>query len=302
MSDVRPVRRALLAVYDKTGAVELARGLAELGVAIVSSGGTAAALREAGVEVVPVEEVTGFPEMLDGRVKTLHPRIHAGILADRRRSEHGEQLAAHGIEPFELVVVNLYPFRETVASGAAPDEVIEKIDIGGPAMVRGAAKNHASVGVVVDPSRYPDVLGELRRDGGLSSETRRALAAEAFAHTAAYDAAVAGWFATHDEGLPAFVGMALEKVADLRYGENPHQRGALYAESAGPGVLAGARVLAEGKEMSFNNWLDVDSAYGLAAMLPGAACVIVKHNNPCGAAVRRGAAEAYRMAFESDTV
>ena len=298
------VRRALLAVYDKTGVVELARGLSELGVALVSSGGTAATLREAGLQVTAVEEVTGSPEMLDGRVKTLHPRIHAGILADRRKPEHEAQLAEHGIEPFDLVVVNLYPFRETVASGAGPDDVVEKIDIGGPAMVRAAAKNFASVGVVVSPARYQDVLAELRRDGGLSLQTRRALAAEAFAHTAAYDAAVASWFARGDEGLPSFVGVALEKVADLRYGENPHQRGALYAEAAGPGVLHGAEVLIQGKEMSFNNWLDVDAAFTLAADLHplGTAAVIVKHNNPCGAAVGRTPAAAYAGAFESDTV
>ena len=298
------VRRALLAVYDKTGVVELARGLSELGVALVSSGGTAATLREAGLQVTAVEEVTGSPEMLDGRVKTLHPRIHAGILADRRKPEHEAQLAEHGIEPFDLVVVNLYPFRETVASGAGPEDVIEKIDIGGPAMVRAAAKNFASVGVVVSPARYQDVLAELRRDGGLSLQTRRALAAEAFAHTAAYDAAVASWFAREGEGLPSFVGLALEKVADLRYGENPHQRGALYAEAAGPGVLHGAEVLIQGKEMSFNNWLDVDAAFTLAADLHplGTAAVIVKHNNPCGAAVGRTPAAAYAGAFESDTV
>ena len=302
MSGERPIRRALIAVYDKTGAVELARGLDELGVVIVSSGGTAAALRDAGVPVTPVEEVTGFPEMLDGRVKTLHPKIHAGILADRRRPEHEAQLAELGIEPFDLVVVNLYPFRETVSSGAGPEDVIEKIDIGGPAMVRAAAKNHASVGVVVNPDRYAGVLAELRRDGGLSAETRRGLAAEVFAHTASYDAAVAGWFAQGADALPSFVGIVLEKVADLRYGENPHQRGALYAEAGGPGVLGGARLLVEGKEMSFNNWLDVDAASRLAAMLSEVACVIVKHNNPCGAAVRPDAAEAYRLAFESDTV
>jgi phosphoribosylaminoimidazolecarboxamide formyltransferase/IMP cyclohydrolase len=240
--------------------------------------------------------------MLDGRVKTLHPSIHAGILADRRRPEHEAQLAERGIEPFDLVVVNLYPFRETVASGASPDEIIEKIDIGGPAMVRAAAKNHASVAVLVDPSGYADVLRELAESGGLSGRTRRELAAAAFAHTAAYDSAVAAWFAERDETLPSFVGLALEKVADLRYGENPHQRGALYEEAAGPGVLAGARLLVAGREMSFNNWLDVDAAFGLAAQLPEAACVIVKHNNPCGAAVRADAAEAYRLAFESDTV
>ncbi|MGH2640750.1 MAG: bifunctional phosphoribosylaminoimidazolecarboxamide formyltransferase/IMP cyclohydrolase [Actinomycetota bacterium] len=301
MTDVREVRRALLAVYDKAGVVELARALVELGVSLVSSGGTAAALREGGVDVTPVEEVTGFPEMLDGRVKTLHPRIHGGLLADARKPEHLEQLAAHGIEPFDLVVVNLYPFRETVASGAGVDDVIEKIDIGGPAMVRAAAKNFESVGVVVDPSRYPAIVEELRDRGGLTRDTRERLAAAAFAHTAAYDAAVAGWFAERaaENDLPAFVGLALEKVGDLRYGENPHQRGALYREASGP--LGGARVL-QGKDMSFNNWLDAEAAASLVAALPGPACVIVKHNNPCGVAVAGAQDEAYRRAFECDTV
>jgi phosphoribosylaminoimidazolecarboxamide formyltransferase/IMP cyclohydrolase len=301
MSGVRPIRRALLAVYDKAGVVELARGLAELGVALVSSGGTAATLQDAGLEVTPVEEVTGSPEMLEGRVKTLHPRIHAGILADRRKPEHAEELERHQIEPFDLVVANLYPFREAIAAGAGPEEAIEKIDIGGPAMVRAAAKNHACVAVVVSPARYDDLLTDLRREGGLSDERRRALAAEAFAHTAAYDAAVAAWFAA-GEDLPSFVGLALDKVTDLRYGENPHQRGAVYTEAAGPGVLGGARVLLQGKEMSFNNWLDVEAAHGLAGSLPETACVIVKHNNPCGAAVRPDPAEAYRSAYESDPV
>jgi phosphoribosylaminoimidazolecarboxamide formyltransferase/IMP cyclohydrolase len=304
MTDVRPVRRALLAVFDKEGVVHLARELSALGVALVSSGGTAATIAAAGIDVTPVEAVTGFPEMLDGRVKTLHPKIHAGILADRRRPEHGSQLAEHGIEPIDLVVVNLYPFRETVASGAGEDDVIEKIDIGGPAMVRAAAKNFASVGVVVSPSRYGEVLDAIGTEGGLSLEMRRALAAEAFAHTAAYDAAVAGWFASDDAAMPAFVGLAFDKVTDLRYGENPHQRGALYRGSGGPGVLRGAEVLVEGKEMSFNNWLDVDAALTLAADLEhlGPAAVIVKHNNPCGAAVRATLASSYASAFESDTV
>ena len=306
---VRPVHRALLAVYDKSGVAELGRAFADLGVEIVSSGGTAKALADAGVPVTTVEDVTGSPEMLGGRVKTLHPRIHAGILADRRRPEHEAELQAHGIAPFDLVVVNLYTFRETVAGGATFDDAIEQIDIGGPAMVRAAAKNHASVGVVVRPERYGAVLEELRRDGGLGEQTRRALAAEAFAHTAAYDAAVATWFAEPgaDGALPAFVGRAFDKVADLRYGENPHQRGALYADANAAGILGGARVLVEGKELSFNNWLDVASAHGIAALLRpgtavGAGCVIVKHNNPCGAAVRTDAAEAYRAAFASDTV
>ncbi len=304
MTEHGKVRRALLAVYDKTGLVALARGLRELGVELVSSGGTAATLRDAGIEVTSVEEVTGSPEMLDGRVKTLHPRIHAGLLADRRRPEHVAQLAEQGIEPFDLVVVNLYPFRETVAIGAGFDDVIEKIDIGGPALVRAAAKNHASVAVVVDPARYDDVLADLRRGGAISGETRRTFAAAAFAHTAAYDAAVAGWFAGGEVAggaTPAFVGLAYEKLADLRYGENPHQRAALYRESAGPGVLGGADVL-QGKEMSFNNWLDAWAAYDLAIALADGACVIVKHNNPCGVGARGSLADSYRAALACDDV
>jgi len=301
MSDVRPVRRALLAVYDKSGLVDLARALVELGVSLVSSGGTAKTIRDAGLPVTSVEEVTGFPEMLDGRVKTLHPRIHAGILADRRKPDHERQLAEHDIEPFDLVVVNLYPFRETVASGAGSDDVIEKIDIGGPSMVRAAAKNFESVGVLVNAERYPEMLEEIRREGGLSRETRFSLAAEAFAHTAAYDAAVAGWLGSREEGLPDFAGLALRKVGDLRYGENPHLRGALYEEIAGPGALGGAEVL-QGKEMSFNNWLDVDAAYSLCAMLRSPAAVIVKHNNPCGVALGPSLGDAYERAFECDTV
>jgi phosphoribosylaminoimidazolecarboxamide formyltransferase / IMP cyclohydrolase len=305
VGEVQPVRRALVAVYDKTGVAELCRELVSLGVSIVSSGGTAAFLSEAGVPVTPVEEVTGSPEMLGGRVKTLHPRIHAGLLADRRNPDHERQLAEQDIEPFELLVVNLYPFRETVASGASFDDVIEKIDIGGPAMVRAAAKNFGSVGVVVDPSRYAAVLDEIRSAGGLSEETRCSLAAVAFAHTAAYDASVAGWFAQHvatsSDELPGFVGVALEKVSDLRYGENPHQRGAVFAELAGAGVMGGAQVL-QGREMSFNNWLDVHAAYELAGVLPEPACVIVKHNNPCGVAVRATPAASYRAAFDGDPV
>ncbi len=303
---VRPDHRALVAVYDKTGVVELGRELAALGVVIVSSGGTARVLADAGVPVTPVEDVTGSPEMLDGRVKTLHPKIHAALLADRRRESHVREMAELGIEPFDLVVVNLYPFRETVASGADLDEVIEQIDIGGPAMIRAGAKNFESVAVVVDPTRYADVVGELREQGGITRDTRLALAAAAFAHTASYDAAVANWFAsrTGDEGdtsLPGFVGLALEKAEDLRYGENPHQRGALYREAGGPGILGGAQVL-QGKEMSFNNWLDAWAAVELASALPPDACVIVKHNNPCGAAAKATAAESYRAAFDCDTV
>ena len=310
MSDATtPVRRALLAVYDKSGVVAFAGELVARGVALVSSGGTAATLREAGLPVTPVEEVTGSPEMLGGRVKTLHPSIHGGILADLRKQDHVDQLAEHGIEPFDLVVVNLYPFRETVAAGASFEETIEQIDIGGPAMVRAAAKNHANVGVVVDPARYDAIVAELDAQGGLTPGTRRALAGAAYAHTAAYDAAVAGWFAQQEaagssdapESLPSFVGFAYEKVGDLRYGENPHQRGAIYREAAAPGVLGGASVL-QGKDMSFNNWLDAYAAYELVGAMPEGSAVIVKHNNPCGAAARGTLADSYRAAFACDTV
>ena len=300
---VLPIKRAILAPYDKAGLVDLARALVEMDVELVASGGTARVLADAGIPVTPVEAVTGSPEMLDGRVKTLHPHIHAGLLADRRNPEHIRQLREQGIEPFDLLVGGLYPFRETVARGAGFDEVVENIDIGGPAMMRAAAKNHASVTVVVDPARYGVLLDEIRREGGVSAATRRSLAAAAYAHTAAYDAAVAGWFAEQEasEALPGFVGLALEKTGDLRYGENPHQRGALYADVAGPGILGGAEVL-QGKEMSFNNWLDVDAAYALAAALEPNAAVIVKHNNPCGAAAGATTAESYAKAFACDTV
>ena len=302
MSDVKPIRRALLAPYDKAGLTDFARALADDDVELVASGGTAAVLTGAGIAVTPVEAVTGSPEMLGGRVKTLHPKIHGALLADRRDPEHVRQLEEQGIAPFDLLVAGLYPFRETVASGAPHDDVIEKIDIGGPAMVRAAAKNFESVGVVVRPDRYEIVLDELRLEGGLTRATRYALAAEAFAHTAAYDAAVASWFAQEEEGgLPAFIGLALEKVDDLRYGENPHQRGAIFRDPAGAGPLGGARVL-QGKEMSFNNWLDVEAAYSLAAALPELSTVIVKHNNPCGAAIGSSLADSYAKAFASDRV
>ncbi len=307
MSGAEGVRRALIAVTDKAGVVELARELTELGIEIVSSGGTAAALRDGVTVVTPVSEVTGSPEMFGGRVKTLHPRIHGGILADRRHPEHVRELEEHRIEPFDLVVVNLYPFRQAVTSGADADEVIEHIDIGGPAMVRAAAKNFESVAVVVDPGRYGEVIEGIRRTGRVERDLRRRLAADAFAHTAAYDVAIASWFARAEgsdsdpSALPPFIGLALHKVNDLRYGENPHQRGALYAEASGAGVLGGAEVL-QGKEMSYNNWLDLVAAYSLAADLPSPAAVIVKHNNPCGAALGASFADAYTRAFASDTV
>jgi len=308
---VRPVRRAVVSVADKSGLEELGRRLAAAGVAIVSSGSTASTLAGAGIPVTPVSEVTGSPEMLDGRVKTLHPRIHAGILADRRNPDHVRQLEEQGIEPFDLVVVNLYPFEATVAAGAGFDDTIEQIDIGGPTLVRAAAKNFESVAVVVDPRDYAPVLDEVERTGGISRETRLRLAAAAFDRIEAYDRAINAWLRTHvreeaDEPadlLPDRVSHAFVRRAALRYGENPHQRGALYATEGGPGPLGGAEVLAEGKELSFNNWLDAHAARELVSMFGDRpACVIVKHNNPCGVALADSAARAYRRAYEGDTV
>jgi phosphoribosylaminoimidazolecarboxamide formyltransferase/IMP cyclohydrolase len=294
-------RRALLSVSDKTGIAELARGLAELGVEIVSTGSTAATIREAGVEVREVADVTGFPEMMDGRVKTLHPVVHAGILADRSKPSHMEELAAQGIAPIDLVVVNLYPFERTVSSGAGDEQIIEQIDIGGPTLVRAAAKNFRSVAVVVSPSRYQELLDALRKEE-LNEERRRALAAEAFEHVASYDAAISGWFSNefNDEPPPSIT-LSFVHVEELRYGENPHQRAALYRQPLSPGALGKAEVL-QGKEMSYNNWLDAEAARGLAVALDSPAAVIVKHHNPSGAAVARTAADAYRGAFDSDTV
>jgi phosphoribosylaminoimidazolecarboxamide formyltransferase/IMP cyclohydrolase len=299
-----PIRRALIAVSDKTGVVEFAAGLAALGVEIVSTGNTARKLETGDVPVRPVAEVTGFPEMLDGRVKTLHPHIHGGILADKRRPEHLAELEKQGIEPFDLVVVNLYPFRETVAAGADADGVVEQIDIGGPAMVRAAAKNFESVAVVANPARYEGVLAELRQGGGVSRATRRSLAREAFDHTASYDAAIAGWFGDGDErsgDLQPHVVRSLDKQGDLRYGENPHQRAALYAAEGGPGPLGGARVL-QGKEMSYNNWLDAEAARAASGLFDEPVAVIVKHHNPCGVAVASSLAEAYGLALKGDPV
>ena len=300
MTTIRPAR-ALVSVSDKTGVVELARELAELGVEIVSTGSTAATIREAGVSVREVAEVTGFPEMMDGRVKTLHPVVHAGILADRSRPSHMEELAAQGIEPIDLVVVNLYPFEKTVASEAPEEEIVEQIDIGGPTLVRAAAKNFRSVAIVVSPDRYEELLEALRADA-LDEERRRTLAAEAFEHVASYDAAISGWFSNefNDEPPPS-VTLSFVHVEDLRYGENPHQRAALYRQPLSPGALGNAQVL-QGKEMSYNNWLDAEAARGLAVALDTPGAVIVKHHNPSGAAVASSAADAYRAAFESDTV
>ncbi|MFF4358686.1 bifunctional phosphoribosylaminoimidazolecarboxamide formyltransferase/IMP cyclohydrolase [Streptomyces sp. NPDC001604] len=301
-SNKRPLRRALVSVYDKTGLEDLARGLHEAGVELVSTGSTAGRIAAAGVPVTKVEELTGFPECLDGRVKTLHPRVHAGILADLRLESHREQLAELGVEPFDLVVVNLYPFRETVASGATPDECVEQIDIGGPSMVRAAAKNHPSVAVVTSPARYADVLAAAK-DGGFDLTTRKRLAAEAFQHTAAYDVAVASWFASSyapvDESqFPDFLGATWERAHTLRYGENPHQPAALYVDGSGSG-LAQAEQL-HGKEMSYNNYTDTDAARRAAYDHDEPAVAIIKHANPCGIAVGSDVAEAHRKAHACD--
>lgn len=300
-SNKRAIRRALVSVYDKTGLEDLARGLHEAGVELVSTGSTAARIAAAGVPVTKVEELTGFPECLDGRVKTLHPKVHAGILADLRLEDHRRQLAELGVEPFDLVVVNLYPFRETVASGATPDECVEQIDIGGPSMVRAAAKNHPSVAVVTSPARYGDVLAAVQ-GGGFDLTTRKRLAAEAFRHTAAYDVAVASWFASEyapvdDSQFPDFLGATWERKNTLRYGENPHQPAALYV--SGTGGLAEAEQL-HGKEMSYNNYTDTDAALRAAYDHDGPAVAIIKHANPCGIATGADVAEAHRKAHACD--
>ncbi len=299
----RPVRRALIGVSDKAGLLELATGLHAAGVEIVSTGGTAKVIANAGVPVTPVEEVTGFPESLDGRVKTLHPRVHAGLLADRDRPEHVEQLKQLDIAPFDLLVVNLYPFTQTVASGASPEDCVENIDIGGPAMVRAAAKNHNSVAVVVDPSRYAWVLERVAA-GGFELADRKRLAAQAYAHTAAYDTAVAAWFANvyapaDDSGFPDFTGATWERGDVLRYGENPHQQAALYKHWR-PG-LAHAEQL-HGKAMSYNNYVDTDAARRAAHDFDAPAVAIIKHANPCGIAVGEDIAEAHRKAHACDPV
>ncbi|MFF7747726.1 bifunctional phosphoribosylaminoimidazolecarboxamide formyltransferase/IMP cyclohydrolase [Streptomyces sp. NPDC007971] len=302
-STKRPIRRALVSVYDKTGLEDLARGLHDAGVELVSTGSTAGRIAGAGVPVTKVEELTGFPECLDGRVKTLHPKVHAGILADLRLDSHREQLAELGVEPFDLVVVNLYPFRETVASGASDDECVEQIDIGGPSMVRAAAKNHPSVAVVTSPERYADVLAAVQA-GGFDLATRGRLAAEAFQHTAAYDVAVASWFAASyapvdESGFPDFLGATYERKNTLRYGENPHQDAALYVD--GHGGLADAEQL-HGKEMSYNNYTDTDAARRAAYDHDEPCVAIIKHANPCGIAVGADVAEAHRKAHACDPV
>ncbi len=296
------VRRALLSVSDKTGIADFATGLAKLGVEIVSTGGTEEALREAGVEVSSVEEMTGFPEILGGRVKTLHPHLHAALLAKRDDPEHAETLREHGIEPIDLVCVNLYPFERTAARQGVDDaEVIENIDIGGPTMIRAAAKNHAGVAVVVRPESYDAVIAELEESGGeLSATTRHWLANEAFGSIARYDAAIGSWFASRYEAFPQHMVASYEKLMDLSYGENPHQRAALYADAGARSHILSRVSKLHGKALSFNNVLDLSSARGLLGDLDGPACVIVKHNNPCGAAGGGGALEAYERAFACD--
>ncbi|QFU93853.1 bifunctional phosphoribosylaminoimidazolecarboxamide formyltransferase/IMP cyclohydrolase [Amycolatopsis sp. YIM 10] len=300
----KPVKRALIGVSDKAGLLELATGLHAAGVEIVSTGGTARVIADAGVPVTPVEEVTGFPESLDGRVKTLHPRVHAGLLADRDRPEHMAQLKQLDIAPFDLLVVNLYPFQQTVASGASFEDCVENIDIGGPAMVRAAAKNHGSVAVVVDPARYDWVLENVR-DGGFDQEDRKRLAAAAYAHTASYDIAVANWFANayapaDDSGFADFKGTSWERGEVLRYGENPHQPAALYRHWSGGGIAHAEQL--HGKAMSYNNYVDADAARRAAYDFDEPSVAIIKHANPCGIAVGVDVAEAHRKAHACDPV
>lgn len=294
-----PVRRALISCFDKTGVADLAAALHERGVELLSTGSTAGVIREAGVPVTEVAEVTGFPECLDGRVKTLHPRVHAGILADRTDPAHVAELEELDVTAIDLVAVNLYPFADTVSSGAGEADVIEMIDIGGPTMIRAAAKNHGSVVVLVDPADYRTVLEELDAHGGVTTATRRSLAVEAFRHTAAYDAGVAAWF-QRDEPLPPQLSLAMPRRAVLRYGENPHQRAGFYADGTGTGLAAAEQL--HGKELSYNNLLDTDAAWGMAVDLDDPCVAIIKHTNPAGYAVADELATAYARALEGDPV
>ena len=307
--DRRPVRRALVSVFDKAGLLDLATGLHAAGVEIVSTGSTASRIADAGVPVTRVEELTGFPECLDGRVKTLHPRVHAGLLADTRLPTHVDQLASLGIAPFDLLVSNLYPFTQTVASGASPDDCVEQIDIGGPAMLRAAAKNHPSVAVITDPTRYAWVLERIA-SGGTTLDERRALATEVFRHTASYDVAVAEWMGStlaggsgdDAAGFPAWTGETGRLRATLRYGENPHQAAALYGPAGETSGIAGA-VQLHGKEMSYNNYVDTDAAWRAAHDHDGVCVAIIKHANPCGIAVGPAGAdvaEVHRRAHACD--
>ncbi|VEH80263.1 bifunctionalphosphoribosylaminoimidazolecarboxam ide formyltransferase/IMP cyclohydrolase [Corynebacterium kutscheri] len=300
-ADQKNIKRALISVYDKTGLAELARGLNEAGVEIVSTGSTAAKIVELGIPVTAVDQLTGFPECLEGRVKTLHPKVHAGILADTRKPEHLSQLAELGVAAFQLVVVNLYPFSETVASGADFDACVEQIDIGGPSMVRAAAKNHPSVAVVVDPTRYTEVIEAVTK-GGFTRAQRTELALDAFRHTAAYDIAVATWMGQQvhkQEAFPEWMGNSYQRAGVLRYGENPHQKAALYSDGTG---LASAQQL-HGKEMSYNNYTDSDAAWRAAWDHQRPCVAIIKHANPCGIAVsEESIAKAHQLAHACDPI
>ncbi|WP_291473077.1 bifunctional phosphoribosylaminoimidazolecarboxamide formyltransferase/IMP cyclohydrolase [Corynebacterium sp.] len=301
----RPIKRALISVYDKTGLEELAQGLHAAGVQIVSTGSTASRIADAGVPVTPVEELTGFPECLEGRVKTLHPRVHAGILADTRKDDHLAQLKDLGVEPFDLVVVNLYPFTDTVASGADFDACVEQIDIGGPSMVRAAAKNHPSVAVVTDPAEYTNVINAANA-GGYTRRERTLLATQAFRHTASYDVAVATWLTEQTaEGefaqFPEWIGEVHERAHTLRYGENPHQAAAVYTTPGATGGLANAEQF-HGKAMSYNNYTDADAAWRAAWDHEDPCVAIIKHANPCGIAVAADVATAHREAHACDPV
>ncbi|MCA8976270.1 MAG: bifunctional phosphoribosylaminoimidazolecarboxamide formyltransferase/IMP cyclohydrolase, partial [Planctomycetes bacterium] len=302
------MKRALLSVTDKTGVVDFAKGLVELGFSILSTGGTRRALLEGGVEAEEVADYTGFPEMMDGRIKTLHPRVHGGLLSRRDVAAHGEAMRQHGIDHIDVLGVNLYRFRETVRKpGASREDIVENIDIGGPAMIRSAAKNHASVAVVVDPKDYAKVLGAMREHGGaVPQDLAGQLAAKAFAHTAAYDAAIAQWFDGERRGRPGEpffaerVTVTGEKLQDLRYGENPHQEAAFYGTGEAPS-LAAAKQLG-GKELSYNNILDADAALQMALEFEQPCCILVKHNNPCGAAVAETLTRAFELALTGDPV
>ncbi|MDX6752267.1 bifunctional phosphoribosylaminoimidazolecarboxamide formyltransferase/IMP cyclohydrolase [Geminicoccaceae bacterium 1502E] len=298
----RPIRRALLSAHDKTGILELARALASRGVELLSTGGTAAMLRQGGLAVTEVSEVTGAAEILDGRVKTLHPAIHGGLLARRDDPAHMKVIEEQGIAPIDLLVVNLYPFEATLASGASFADCIEKIDVGGPAMLRGAAKNHEGVAVLVDPADYPALLAELDATGGTSLALRRHLAARTFALTASYDAAIASWMAgLEGELLPERLTLAGQRRLRLRYGENPHQEAAFYVSGeARPGVATAEQL--QGKELSYNNLLDTDAAFELVAEFDEPACAIIKHTNPCGVAVGADPAAAWAKALACDPV
>ena len=309
-SDVKPVHRAILSVTDKSGIADLARGLEKLGVELVSTGGTAKLLRDSGIRVKDISELTGFPEMLDGRVKTLHPKVHGGILHIRENEAHRQAVTDHDIPAIDMVVVNLYAFEKTAAKpGVTFEEIIENIDIGGPSMLRSAAKNFQDVAVVTSPSDYPQILDELRSSGGLSLETKWNLAKKAFATTAAYDSAISsaletisapGELPSRGEKFPSRLRLSLSKLADLRYGENPHQKAAVYSDGSGLGIANAGQL--QGKELSYNNLVDLDAAWELCREFDKPMCAIIKHTNPCGAATGPDSATAYKRALEADPV